>query len=147
MIIEQPYGLLCSFFKIPVIIDTFPLWLVPKSFIIVYIHDYSSLLNGRWIGGRGEKMTPYYSPGPLGNNTHAVHCGQNKYEIAFKFLQTCHVTFLNFSISKRSENQKSLIKKSSNIQVNLWRKDNLGNTGAKLLSINESILTLARLHW
>ena len=118
MIIEQPYGLLCSFFKIPVIIDTFPLWLVPKSFIIVYIHDYSSVLNGRWIGGRGEKMTPYYSPAPLGNNTHVVQCGQNKYKIAFKFLQICQMPFFFVSISKRSENKKSLVKKSSYIQVN-----------------------------
>ena len=105
------------FFKIPVIIDTFPLWLVPKSFIIVHIHDYSSLLNGRWIGGRGEKMTPYYSPAPLGNNTHAAQCGQNKYEIAFEILYTCHMTFFNVSISKRTENQKSLGKKSSNNHV------------------------------
>ena len=26
-------------------------------------------------------MTPYYSPAPLGNNTHAAQCGQNNFEI------------------------------------------------------------------
>ena len=146
MIIEQPYGLLCSFFKIPVIIDTFPLWLVPKSFIIVYIHDYSSVLNGRWIGGRGEKMTPYYSPAPLGNNTHAALCGQNKNEIVFKFLQTCHITFFNVSISKRTNNQKSLVEKAVALKFT-FVKLILVTAGAKLLSINESILTFALLHW
>ena len=26
-------------------------------------------------------MTPYYSPAPLGNNTHASQCGQNTFEV------------------------------------------------------------------
>ena len=61
-------------------------------------------------------MTPYYSPAPLGNNTHAAQCGQDNYEIAFEILYTCHMTFFNVSISKRTENQKSLVKNFETLQ-------------------------------
>ena len=88
-------------------------------------------------------MTPYYSPAPLGNNTHATQSGQDNYEIAFEILYITLVTehFLMFQYAREVKIKNLSLKKVETF-MEIFNKPIWETAGTKLLSINESILTL-----